>query len=146
MAKSNNPPVFGKIQPGVNYVERPGAYGFLFDELQRLAVVQTSFGFFLPGGGQEPNETPEVALRREIFEEIGFTVTRAELVTTAVQFHWSEFYQTYFKKIGSFYRVEAAPAASRHLQAEHDLLWWPREEAARRLSQEFQRWAVGGLK
>lgn len=34
----------------------------------------------LPGGGIEPNETPEEAIAREIFEETGFTVKTERLV------------------------------------------------------------------
>ena len=42
-------PVFGKILAEVVYEDRPGAYGFLFDDLKRLAVIETGMGFFLLG-------------------------------------------------------------------------------------------------
>lgn len=33
-----------------------------------------------PGGGLEPGESPEEAVRREVHEELGLTLTRAELL------------------------------------------------------------------
>ena len=47
---------FGEILPGVQYVDRPGGYGFLRDARGSLAVVETPAGLFLPGGGADPEE------------------------------------------------------------------------------------------
>ena len=135
-------PVFGVQEPGRSYVERLGAYGFLRDSKGMLALVRTPMGVFLPGGGLDPGETLEEGLRREIFEEIGLHVSRSQFVAEAIQFHWSEYYQQYFKKVGSFFFVEVKAYVPVVLQAEHELLWWPVPRAAAELSQEFQRWAV----
>ena len=81
---------------------------------------------------------------RESVRRLAFDWSRMTLVTQAVQFHWSEFYQQHFKKIGSFYTVAAKPTASPG-HPDHRLLWLPREEALRTLSQEFQAWALGNL-
>ncbi len=135
-------PVFGKIDPNVAYVDRPGAYGFLPDAVGQIAIVETSVGFFLPGGGLEGGEDLEATLKREIHEEIGFSVKKTRYITQAEQFHWSNYYGKHFRKIGSFYHVEATPITPRRLQAEHALVWWSPEQASQRLSQEFQRWAT----
>lgn len=104
--------------------------------------MQTSFGLFLPGGGVEDGESEREALEREIFEELGYRVTRMNYMHKAIQFHWSEFYQKHFKKIGSFYQIEALPVATAVMQDGHGLLWLDAGEATRRLGQEFQRWAL----
>lgn len=136
-------PVFGVVEPGRQYVERIGAYGFLREAAgSRLAIVETPMGFFLPGGGADPGESVEAALHREIFEEIGLHASRMSFLCQAVQYHWSEFYQQHFKKVGSFFEVAVQAYEPVVLQRDHLLHWWTRDVASRKLSQEFQRWAV----
>lgn len=134
---------FGRRLAHVDYQDRPGAYAFLRDDGgHALAVVETPSGLFLPGGGLDPGESPEIGLARELREEIGYELITSEFVVTAEQFHRSDFYQAYFRKIGSFYRVTARAPAVETLQAEHKLIWMSKADAERRLSQEFQRWAA----
>jgi 8-oxo-dGTP diphosphatase len=143
----NGEPVreFGSRVAGISYVDRPGAYAFLPDNQQRLAVVRTGVGLFLPGGGIESGEDALSGLKREVFEEIGYTIHAATVRGQAAQFHWSEFYQAHFKKIGTFYLVQATAPAQPIFQQDHSLIWMPPDEAALRLTQEFQRWAVSEL-
>jgi 8-oxo-dGTP diphosphatase len=133
---------FGEALPGVAYKERPGGYAFLKNKRGDFAVVRTPAGYFLPGGGADAGETPEQALRRELLEEIGYALVRAQLVCQANQYHWSQFYQEHFKKIGYFFEVEAKAPKTPRLQDEHELLWLARSEALEALTQEFQRWAL----
>lgn len=135
-------PIFGKIQAGVVYQDRPGAYAFIFNDQRELAVVRTPIGAFLPGGGVEAGESDEQALARELREEMAWELLSARFLRQAVQYHWSEFYQRHFKKIGSFYLVEARPLLGGIGHPDHTLYWMKPQQAARKLTQEFQRWAV----
>jgi 8-oxo-dGTP diphosphatase len=135
-------PVFGLRLTGIQYEERPGAYAFLRNAAGALAVVKTPMGLFLPGGGMETGEDAMEGLRRELLEEIGYHLVRAELVTQAIQFHWSEYYGRHFKMIGHFYRADAKPPPEPRFQDAHELLWLPPSELVVRLTQEYQRWAV----
>ena len=133
---------FGKILPGITYVERPGAYAFIQNEREEIALIRTNFGFFLPGGGLDPGEDELTGLGRELREEIGYEVINAIYLMRAAQYHWSEFYQSHFKKIGAFFEVEAKAPVKNMCAPDHDLIWMPTERAAAELSQEFQRWAA----
>lgn len=136
-------PVFGQIDHSIAYVDRPGAYGFLKNGEGDLAIIQTTFGFFLPGGGQDGSESLESTLRRELLEEIGYRLLSSRIVSRAIQYHWSKFYGQHFRKMGTFFEIEAAPLDPHPgYQNEHSLLWWPIDYAKVKLSQEFQRWAT----
>lgn len=54
----------------------------IFDNEQRLLVVQTADGMWeLPGGGWEHGESMQHCLRREIMEELGVGVTNIDFTT-----------------------------------------------------------------
>jgi len=70
-----------------------GAYGVVIRE-NKIALIKKARGGYkgkydLPGGGIEHDETPIMALHRELMEEIGGTVTEAKLLdATSVTFKW----------------------------------------------------------
>ena len=133
---------FGLQHPGLTYVDRPGAYGFLRNVEGLLGLVRTTTGLFLPGGGVEPGEAVEAALSREFFEEIGYRVECAHILGQAAQYHCSKFYGQNFHKVGTFYSVEAEPIEGAVPADEHTLEWWTIEAAGQALTQEYQRWAT----
>jgi len=70
-----------------------GSYGIIIRD-RKIALIKKARGGYqgkydLPGGGIEHDETPIEALHRELMEEIGGTVVKAQLLdTTSVTFQW----------------------------------------------------------
>src|SRR5437868_8691069 len=78
-------PVLGPRTQGATYIPRPGSYAVIFDEHQRIAVIRTAQGLFLPGGGADPGESLEQTLHREIAEECGPTIQIRRRLGHAIQ-------------------------------------------------------------
>jgi 8-oxo-dGTP diphosphatase len=137
-------PTFGKPDPNVQYENRPSVYALLFDKDRKLAVIETSHGRFLPGGGVDPNETDKQALFRELKEEMGWRLLDMEFFADANQYGRSVFYKKYFLRQGRFYRAQALPDGA-PTEKDHTLLWLPLERAVAELKEEYQRFIVGKL-
>lgn len=138
----NGAPVFGVRTADDPWVIRPSAYGVVQDERGWIAVVRTPEGVFLPGGGQEPGETPEEAVRREALEECGLAIRLGTWVTRAVQFIYSTQERAHFQKLSTFLGAVPEGPAGLPLETDHELVWSDPETAALMLSHESHRWAV----
>jgi 8-oxo-dGTP diphosphatase len=138
----NEAPVFGVRAEAEHYTVRPSAYGVVEGSRGQLAVVRTSHGVFLPGGGIEEGEMPEQAVVREALEECGLAVRAGDWAIYAVQFIYSESERTHFEKLSTFVDATVETVASLATEADHALEWMAPEAASRLLSPESHRWAV----
>ena len=132
---------FGQRTRGVNYVARPGAYAVIFDASRRVAVIQTPRGYFLPGGGAEPGESAQDALRREVAEETGRGIVIRRRVGEAVEFVFAEG-EEHFEKRCVFFEVIFGAETGTRPEAGHMLVWLDPAVAAARMAHPSQRWAV----
>jgi 8-oxo-dGTP diphosphatase len=135
-------PLFGSAQEVAHWVIRPSVYALVADGDGRVAIVRSVDGIFLPGGGIEPGETAEEALRREALEECGFDVRLGSWSLRAVQFAYSRSAETHFEKRSRF--VACAIDGPRRAAREpgHELIWAPPAAAVPMLSHESHAWAV----
>jgi 8-oxo-dGTP diphosphatase len=136
-----NEPVFGERVLGCPYVVRPSAYALVRNSEMLIAVVRTSSGHFLPGGGLERGEDPEQAMVRETFEECGLVVSVVGVVGRAVEIVYSAAERTCFEKHCTFGEARLQEATPRG-EVGHELMWLTAPEAASRLSPGSHRWAV----
>jgi 8-oxo-dGTP diphosphatase len=132
---------FGERINGVSYKTRPGAYAIVINANGKVAVVKTSTGFFLPGGGIEQDETAEMALVREVREECGWEVVVLEKVAEAVQYVHAPG-EGFFAKQCFFYRCSIHERTASPVEHDHQTLWLDVAEARKRLTHESQSWAI----
>jgi 8-oxo-dGTP diphosphatase len=132
---------FGARDPGVEYRLRPGGYVVLCNDAGDVAVIAELGGVFLPGGGQEPQETPERAALRETLEECGLRARLERTIGVADELVFGAEERAHFRKRCTFFR---ASAIGRDLTArpESEVIWLAPPEALARLSHGSQRWAV----
>ena len=136
-------PEFGLSIAGQTYVLRPGSYAVIRNAVGAISVVQTPLGVFLPGGGQEPDESAEAALIREVAEECGLAIQLLSFVGMADELVFSREEQRYFRKRCSFFTAQVRSGRG-PLSGEPNHLprWLAAEAAVSELSHESQRWAV----
>src|SRR4051812_17263780 len=98
---------FGTHECGANYVLRPGGYAVIRRATGEVAVLATPGGYYLPGGGQNPGESPEQAAIREAREECGLVIQIDRLIAIADQLVFSAAEATHFRKRCWFYLAVA---------------------------------------
>ena len=134
--------VFGAPPEVEACVIRDSAYGLIEDDRGRLAVVRTTQGTFLPGGGIEMGEQPEEAVARESIEECGLIIRTGVWSVRAIQFAYSSSEKTHFEKRSTFIDGTVAGVSPDGLEVDHELVWVNLDTAGKILSHESQRWAV----
>lgn len=135
-------PAFGEQRTGCDYQPRPGAYAVLLDAEQRIAIIRTPQGCYLPGGGSEPGESPEETLRREVREECGYGITDLRRLGEAIEFVFAEQEQQYFRKQGVFFIAALGACLPHETEGNHTLLWLTPRDAVRQLSHQSHAWVV----
>jgi 8-oxo-dGTP diphosphatase len=135
-------PQFGTVVADAEYVLRPGGYVVLFDAEQELVIVSTPGGLMLPGGGQDPGESPAAAVVREVMEECGLRMTLGPQIGTADEMVYADTERTYFRKRSTFFVGEALEQVGPG-ESDYTTLRLSPPEAITRLIHGSQRWAVG---
>jgi 8-oxo-dGTP diphosphatase len=133
---------FGVRHAERTYVHRPCAYAVFFDEVRRVAVIENPRGTFLPGGGGEPGETPEVTVCREVREECGYELIELVRLGEAVQFVYTPGNTHGLSKHGVFFHARLGARLGEPTEPEDHLNWVHPAVAARDLTLESQAWVV----
>jgi 8-oxo-dGTP diphosphatase len=136
-----NTPEFGERIAGQDYRPRPGAYAVIIDEPGPLALFHKKDRYFLPGGGIERGETPEEALRREVREEIGWSVAIIRKIGEATQYVITK-NNEYCAIQGTYYEARLLQQIGGPEDPGDELLWLPQPEAIALLPRESDAWAI----
>lgn len=136
-------PVFGEKVTDKNYQARYGAYVVIPRATGEIVLVQAPNGaYFLPGGEIETGEDHEMAIRREMLEEVGFEVVIGEYLGEAVEYFYSRHRDTYFYHPGYFYEVTSFSQVAEPTEKTNIIEWHAPEKAMELLKRGSHRWAV----
>jgi len=136
---------FGARLDEINYVDRPGVYALIENSHKQIAVIGTSKGYFLPGGGIDPGETEVEALKREIREELGYQASVLAEVGEAVEYIHAAAEGQDYRIHGRFYKVQIHSKIGEGIEPDHRLVWLGQGDAYKLLIRQSQVWAVQNL-
>ena len=137
--------MFGEKLAGRTYVERPGAYAIIRDVHQRIATLCVRKAFFLPGGGSVLDETPQIALHREIMEECGRAIQIGPALGKAMEYIYAKNEGVYYQICSTFFQATFIDDQVEQLEDGHKLVWLSTSEAIQHIQRQSQAWAVQQL-
>jgi L-amino acid N-acyltransferase YncA/8-oxo-dGTP pyrophosphatase MutT (NUDIX family) len=133
-------PTFGHAAEGVSPKRRPSAYALVENDSGLVAIVTTSEGVFLPGGGIDPGEWAELTAVREAREECAIDVRTTWLIGRATDVVFSKKEGDWFEKTSMFLVADLiGPVAA---APEHAVRWLPLDDAARAVTRDGHAWAI----
>jgi len=124
------------------YKRREGCYGLVENDQGALAIIKTSTGHFLPGGGVEADESLEDSLKREFIEETGLRIDIDEQYATGSYFFYSTTLEMDMESYGHFYKCHVLEKVSNQKEVDHELVWLTSQDAYDKLWLENQKEAV----
>lgn len=133
---------FGTKLDGIDYIDRPGAYAIIEGNDKKIALIETSNGYFLPGGGIDAGETEVDALKRELMEEIGYQISVMAEIGAAVEYIKFSQEEKYYQIRSKFYRVQLDSKIGSRVETDHRLVWIPPDDALKLLTRQSQVWAI----
>lgn len=139
-----NIPTFGEKTADGTYQNRYGVYAVIpNEEKTHLILVQAPNGaWFLPGGEIEAGENHEMALERELLEELGFSATLGPYLGQADEYFYSRHRDTHYYHPAYLYAVKSFSEISKPLEDFNNLAWFPIEEAKTALKRGSHRWGI----
>lgn len=136
---------FGTKLDGIDYIDRRGVYAVIENNDKQIAVIETSNGYFLPGGGIDSGETEVDALKREIIEEIGYQVSVLAEIGEAVEYIKASGDEKYYQIRSRFYKVQIDSKIGEGIEKDHRLVWLWQGDAFQLLMRQSQVWAVQSM-
>ena len=138
-------PEFGTKQDGVDYIDRPGVYAVIENNDRQIAVIKTSNGYFLPGGGIDIGESDIEALRREVVEETGYQISILREIGAAVEYIDVEGEEKHYQIRSRFYRVQLRSKVRNGVEKDHRLVWLLPEDVMKLLKRQGQVWIIQSM-
>ena len=135
---------FGRRDPGVDYPERPTAFGLVFHD-QKLACVRVERArsyYDLPGGAVDGDEDEHAALIREFGEETGLVVEVGARVIEVSQPFLKSDGQPVCNNGGIYVVRVTGERPELKVEDDHTLVWLDPRDAVVALRHDAHAWAV----
>ncbi len=135
---------FGQAERGLDYRDRPTAFGLVFQD-RKLACVRVTRDrpyYDLPGGAIDGDETEEQALVREFREETGLDVRPVLRIAEASQFFLKSDGQAVNNHGGFWIAEQLGFEPSTKVEDDHELVWLHPRTALAELRHDAHAWAV----
>ncbi|WP_421738699.1 NUDIX domain-containing protein [Caulobacter sp.] len=138
---------FGQPEPGLDYLDRPAAFGVVENAVGEIALVRVSKPgkppyFDLPGGAVDGDETEPEAVVREFGEETGLIVQVDHPIVAVSQF----FLKSNGQPVRNFGGVHVARMIGANpvlkVEDDHELVWLDPRDAVVALRHDAHAWAV----
>jgi 8-oxo-dGTP pyrophosphatase MutT (NUDIX family) len=133
-------PTLGTPVAGVTYAQRFAAYAVIRNRAGAVAAVHGPGGYWLPGGGSRPGETPAETVVREAGEEIGGTLHLVSKIGEAVQYFFAVTEGQYYVMQAVFFRAHLAEGVLG--PAEYEMCWLDVSHPAPWFFHACHDWAV----
>jgi RimJ/RimL family protein N-acetyltransferase/8-oxo-dGTP pyrophosphatase MutT (NUDIX family) len=141
----NPQPQYGRRIAGRTYIIRPGSYAIIQNDAGQFAIVQTTGGIGLPGGGADSAESPQQTLQRELLEETGRRVLIHRQIGESIEFVHST-REGDFEKHCTFFHASFDPSAPPSPpEPGTQILWLAAADAIAVLTHESHRWAIANV-
>lgn len=136
-------PTFGEKIPGKPYQNRFGVYTIVSRENNEICLVQTPNGaYYLPGGEIEQGENHEIALKRELIEELGAHAEIGEFLGQADEYFYSSHRDKYYYHPAYIYDLASVKFDQEPLEDFNKICWFDANEAVQKLKRESHQWGV----
>lgn len=113
---------FGNPSNDKKALIRPGVYGVCVKN-EKVLIVKSPLGGFVVGGGVEALETDEECLKREVLEEIGYSIKVREWLEDVIEYVYvSERDKSYVKTM-RFYKIDLLEYISEPTELDHSIEW-----------------------
>ena len=141
-------PTFGEKKENVTYHPRYGVYAVIPNpEKKQIVLVQAPNGaWFLPGGEIEAGEDHQEALKRELIEELGFTVEIGSYFGQADEYFYSRHRDTYYYNPAYLYEAISFQEVQKPLEDFNHIAWFPIDEAIEKLKRGSHKWGIEAWK
>lgn len=124
------------------YYKRPGAYVIVErDKDNKIAIVTNGIGYFFLGGGLELNETNEMALKRELVEEAGYTLKDIKFFDIVSTYIYSK-EKGYMDIDATIYIAKFDKKVAEPIEKDHKIIWVDPLEYKDKLYREYQRYIL----